>query len=248
MSEADTCRTYVVPKLYAAGWPDEQIREQVTFTDGRIVVAGSKAVRRKQQRADYVLRYRRDFPIAVVEAKDYYHHPADGLQQAEQYAEILGLPFAYATNGHGIVEHDYVTGATRELSDFPGPDELWARYCGKHQLNNEAAQRLLTPTRTGQPLRYYQEIAVNRAVQAILQGQRRLLLTLATGTGKTKIAAQICWKLWSAGWNRSGRLGRTPKMLFLADRNILVDDPSVKDFALFGDARHKIQSEVNTSR
>ena len=156
MSEADTCRQYVLPKLYDAGWNDDQIREQVTFTDGRIVVAGNKAVRQKQKRADYLLHYRRDFPIAVVEAKDYYRHPADGLQQAEQYAEILGLPFAYATNGQGIVEHDYVTGQPRELTAFPRPDELWARYCGKHGLAAETAQRLLLPANSGKPLRYYQ--------------------------------------------------------------------------------------------
>ncbi len=110
LSEADTCRKFVLPKLYAAGWNDDQISEQRSFTDGRIVIAGSKAIRKKQKRADYLLRYRRDFSIAVVEAKAEYKKPADGLQQAKDYAEILDLKFAYSTNGHGIVEHDFATG------------------------------------------------------------------------------------------------------------------------------------------
>ncbi len=124
MSEADTCRTYVLPQLYDAGWTDDQIREQVTFMDGRIVVAGIKAAHRKEKRADYILRYRRDFAMAVVEAKAEHRHPADGLQQAKEYAEILDLKFAYATNGRGIIEHDYITGQTREVESFPDPEEL----------------------------------------------------------------------------------------------------------------------------
>ena len=247
-NEADTCRTYVLPKLREAGWDDDQIREQVSFTDGRIVVVGKRTTRRPQKRADYLLRYQRDVTIAVVEAKAEYKHPADGLQQAKQYAEMLGLKFAYATNGHGIVEHDYLTGRTQEIEAFPGPEELWHRLCQASGLAAEATHKLLAPTRSDKPLRYYQEIAINRAVQAILQGQPRLLLTLATGTGKTDIAAQIAWKLWSTRWNRKGRAGRRPKILYVADRNILVDDPSSKQFAIFGDARHKIQGTVNTSR
>src|SRR5437588_11203150 len=112
LTEADTCRRYVLPKLYAAGWTDEQISEQKSFTDGRIVVAGNKVKRRPQKRLDYLLRFRRDFPTAVVEAKTIYANPGDGLQQAKEYALILGLKFAYATNGHGIVEHDFLTGRT----------------------------------------------------------------------------------------------------------------------------------------
>src|SRR5213083_2938650 len=110
LTEADTCRKYVLPKLYAAGWNDDQISEQRSFTDGRIVVAGNKPTRRPQKRADYLLKYRRDFTLAVVEAKPVYNHPGDGLQQAKEYAQILGLKFAYATNGKSIVEHDFLTG------------------------------------------------------------------------------------------------------------------------------------------
>jgi type I restriction enzyme, R subunit len=244
MNEADTCRKYVVPKLQVAGWENEphSLTEQKSFTDGRIFVVGSKARRQPQKRADYLLRYTRDLPIAVVEAKAAYKSPGDGLQQAKDYAAILGLKFAYATNGHGIVEFDFITGLERELPDFPSPADLWGRLRGGEKLTEEAADRLLTPGYSvlGKAARYYQEIAINRVVQAIAQGQRRVLLTMATGTGKTFVAFQICWKLWSARWNRTGD-HRKPRILFLADRNILVDEPYAKMFAPFGDARAKIE-------
>lgn len=248
MNEADTCRKLVVPKLQEAGWDDRPhaINEQRTFTDGRIVFVGGKARRGKQKRADYVLRYSPDFPIAVVEAKARYRHAADGLQQAKDYAEVLGLKFAYATNGAEIVEFDYTTGIERILDAFPGPGELWARQRAAAGLDDPvAAERLLTPNfpDRAKPLRYYQEIAVNRAVQAVLQGRKRILLTLCTGAGKTAVAFQISWKLWSARWNGKG-VNRTPKILFLADRNVLVDDPMAKDFSPFGDARHKIAGGI----
>lgn len=124
ITEADTCRKYVLPKLYSAGWIDDQINEQKTFTDGRIVVVGDKVLRRPQKRADYLLRYTRDFMLAVIEAKAAYKIPGAGLQQAKEYAQFLGLPFAYATNGHGIVEHDFLTGRDRDLSTFPAPSDL----------------------------------------------------------------------------------------------------------------------------
>lgn len=246
-TEADTCRTFVVPKLHSAGWGDEQIREQVTFTDGRIVPIGGRATRKKQKRADYILRYRRDYPIAVVEAKASYHHPADGLPQAKSYAETLGLKFAYATNGRAILEFDYLSGATSELEQFPSPGELWQRLTGVNEPDKKD-EVLLAPSRTSKTLRYYQDIAIHQAVGGILEGKKRLLLTLATGTGKTIIAAQVAYKLWNMRWTRKGIGGRRPKILFLADRNFLVDDPYSKDFAIFGEARHKIQRVVNTSR
>jgi type I restriction enzyme R subunit len=242
-NEADTCRRYVVPRLQAAGWDNDpyRINEQVTFTDGRIIVAGRRGRRRPGKRADYILRYRPDFPIAVVEAKPSYSTPGEGLQQAKNYAEILGLKFAYATNGHGIIEFDYTTGLERELTTFPTPEELWARLTTNQALTSEAAERLLSPAYhlSGKSPRYYQEIAINRAVQAVAQGNPRILLTMATGTGKTVVAFQICWKLWNSRWNRAGE-HRRPRILYLADRNILVDDPMAKTFAPFGDARWKI--------
>lgn len=244
-NEADTCRRYVVPRLQAAGWEDEphRINEQVTFTDGRIVVAGRRSRRRPGKRADYILRYRPDLAIAVVEAKAEYATPGDGLQQAKEYAEILGLKFAYATNGHGIIEFDYLTGLERELDAFPTPAELWARLTSGESLSADAAERLLAPAYhlSGKSPRYYQEIAINRAIQAIATGNRRVLLTMATGTGKTVVAFQICWKLWASRWNRTGE-HRRPRILYLADRNILIDDPMAKTFAPFGDARWKIEN------
>jgi type I restriction enzyme, R subunit len=249
LTEADTCRKYVLPKLYSAGWTDEQISEQRSFTDGRIVITGNKARRRPQKRADYLLRYRRDFPIAVVEAKTVYAHSGDGLQQAKEYAQILGLKFAYATNGEGIVEHDFLTGRDNDLDTFPSADELWHRLRKAEGIDEKTAERVLAPYYhlSGKSPRYYQEISINRAVQAILQGKRRALLTLATGTGKTVIAFQICFKLWKSLWNRTGE-PRRPRILYLADRNVLLDVPKDQTFAPFGDARWKIEGEAVKSR
>src|SRR5437899_2230874 len=249
LSEADTCRKYVLPKLYAAGWTDDQISEQKSLTDGRIVVAGSNPFRKQQKRSDYLLRYRRDFMIAVVEAKPEYTKPGDGLQQAKDYAQILGLKFAYSTNGHGIVEHDFLTGKDTDIDTFPTPDDLWNRLKQSENISDEIKERLLAPYYhlSGKSPRYYQEIAINRAVQGILQGKRRVLLTVDTGKGKTVVAFQICWKLWNSRWNRSGQ-HRRPRILYLADRNVLVDDPKDKIFAPFGDARHKIEGDAPKSR
>ena len=249
LTEADTCRKYVLPKLYAAGWTDDQISEQKSFTDGRIVVTGDKVRRLAQKRADYILRYRRDFPIAVVEAKSIYAKPGDGLQQAKDYAQILGLKFAYATNGNRIVEHDFLTGRDNDIDGFPTADELWGRLRTSEGINDATAERVLTPCYhlSGKSPRYYQDIAINRTVQAILQGKRRVLLTLATGTGKTLIAFQVCYKLWNSRWNRTGE-HRRPRILYLADRNILVDDPKDKTFTPFGDARWKIEGQAKKSR
>jgi type I restriction enzyme R subunit len=206
----------------------------------------------------------------VVEAKAEYKKAADGLQQAKDYAQILGLKFAYASNGGEIIEFDFITGIERRIETFPAPADLWERLRGAERLTDDTiAQRLLTPANltTGREPRYYQRIAIDRAVQSILQGRKRVLLTMATGTGKTDVAFQICWKLWSSRWNRtvspqadtlSAPIGerdgarcrnpdaavpqhRKPRILYLADRNFLVDDPKDKTFSAFGDARHKIE-------
>ena len=176
----------------------------------------------------------------MVEAKSEYRKPGDGLQQAKQYAETLDLKFAYSTNGPGIVEHDYATGFDTEIDGYPSPDELWRRDCVARGLNPEDSQ-LRAPYfhESGRSPRYYQDISIHRATEAILKGDKRILLTLATGTGKTVVAFQICWRLWSTGWNRLGAF-RKPRILYLADRNVLVDDPKDKTFAPFGEARHKI--------
>lgn len=248
MNEADTCRTYVVPKLQAAGWENApcSIAEQRYFTNpkGRVRVVGGRIVRGKPKRADYVLRYRRDFPIAVVEAKPDYKIPGAGLGQAKEYAQILDLKFAYATNGKGIVEFDFTTGIEQSVEAFPTPDELWARLNAIDPLTAAATERILAPyyPDPDRVPRYYQQIAINRTVENILRGKKRILLTMATGTGKTVVAFQVCYKLWKSRWNRTNEPVKRPKILFLADRNILVDDPKDKTFIPFGDARHKIEN------
>jgi len=256
ITEADTCRKYVLPKLYAAGWRDDQINEQKYFTDGRIVVVGRRHHRNPGKKADYLLRYHPDYPIAVIEAKAAYKNPGDGLQQAMEYAEILKLKFTYSTNGHWIIEHDFITGKQSVLDTFPSPENLWKRL-RKHEsiIDDKIAEDLLYPfdraTRnpdgTVRRPRYYQEIAINRAVQAVLQDKKRVLITMASGTGKTFVAFQITWKLWNIRWNLRGK-EKKPKILYLADRNILIDDPKDKTFTSFGDARHKIQQRVVKSR
>jgi len=250
ITEADTCRKYVLPRLYDAGWTDDQISEQKTFTDGRIVVLEKRCRRRQQKRADYILRYRRDYMIAVLEAKSAYKSAGDGIQQAKEYAQTLGLKFAYSTNGKSIIEHSFLTGRETELDVFPSPDELWRRIRDAEGIKDDlVADRIVAPgfRVPDKPLRYYQEIAINRALKAMLFGKKRVLLTMATGTGKTLVAFQILWKLWNARWNRTGEY-RRPRILYLADRNVLVDDPKDKIFAPFGDARWKVQGEAIKSR
>ena len=248
MNEADTCRKYVVPLLQAAGWDNSpcSIAEQRVFTNpkGRIRIVGGKIIRGKPKRADYLLRYRPDYPIAVVEAKADYKTPGAGLSQAKEYAEILDLKFAYSTNGTGIVEFDYTTGIERSVDCFPTADELWTRLNSPAPLPASSEETVLAPFYPDpeRPPRYYQQIAINRTVDAIMRGKNRILITMATGTGKTVVAFQICFKLWSTKWNRSNDPVKRPKILFLSDRNILVDDPKDKTFIPFGDARHKIEN------
>jgi len=245
MTEADTSREFVTPKLVHAGWSvsPHLIGEQRTFTNGRIMVVGGKVRRGKQKRADFLLYYRRDFPLAVVEVKSIGFSAETGVQQAREYAEILGLKFAYATNGHRIIEIDYTTGSERIIEHYPSPNELWHRLTASVSMPEAVSNHLLEPFNlvSGKIPRYYQVIAINQVIEAILLGQKRILATLATGTGKTCVAFQLCWKLWNSRWNRTGEY-RRPKILFLADRNILIDDPMAKMFAPFGDARYKISS------
>ena len=251
LNEADTCRVHVTPRLKAAGWETlpRSLVEQYTFTAGRIIVKGNKAKRRDGKRADYLLRYTRDFPLAVVEAKAEDLPAAQGIEQAKEYAQILGLSFAYATNGKEIIEFDFLRGTESPIANYPTPAELWNRLVAAGKVHAETADTLLSPSylQTGGEPRYYQEIAINRALEALLGGQKRVLLTLATGTGKTLVAFQIAWKLWSQRWNRD-KAHRRPRILFLADRTVLVNDPYKGDFAPFDSARHIIAGKVETGR
>jgi type I restriction enzyme R subunit len=253
-NEADTCRRHVLPLLLAAGWDNDphSIAEQRTITDGRVIPVGKGFVRKPPKRVDYLLRYTRDFPLAVVEAKANYKSASDAVQQARAYAEMLGLKFAYATNGTDIIEVDYFTGLETRVTSYPKPADLWQRYrAGSGVSSDTASDRLLAPYNheLGKHERYYQQIAINRTVEAILKGDKqRFLITMATGTGKTFVSFQICWKLWSSRWNRTGEY-RRPRILYLADRNILIDQPKDGLFAAFEDARYKIEGgEVAHSR
>jgi type I restriction enzyme R subunit len=234
--EKDTCRDYVLPLLRQGGWSDDQIVEQYPITAGRIVPSGRKHRRAKPLRADYVLEYQPGVPVAVVEAKREYAIPGKGIQQAKNYGSLLDVPLAYSTNGKGIVEDDRDTGhETANLVSFPSPQDVWARYrAWKGIVDDSVADGLLLPFNrslrnadgTVKEPRYYQRTAINRSVDAILRGDKRLLLTMATGTGKTFVAMQIAWKLWQSHW----RAGRNPRILYLADRNILVDQPIEREF------------------
>jgi type I restriction enzyme R subunit len=236
-TEADTCRDYVLPGLKDAGWSEDQIVEQYRITDGRIVKIGSRHRRGDALRADYVLEYRPGVPVGVVEAKREYSAPGHGMQQAKNYAQLLDVPFAYSTNGTSIVEDDRNTGIERaNMPAFPSPETLWARYREWKGIHDEgAADGLLIPFNralrnadgTVKEPRYYQRTAINRAVEAILGGRKRLLLTMATGTGKTFVSMQIVWKLWNSNWIH----GRHPRILYLADRNILIDQPIEREFS-----------------
>ncbi len=234
--EKDTCRDFVLPRLKTAGWTDDQIVEQYRITDGRIVMVGKKHRRATPLRADYVLEYSPGVPIAVVEAKREYAIPGKGMQQAKDYARRIDVPFAYSTNGKGVVEDDRDTGhETANLAVFPSPDDLWTRYrAWKGIVEPAVAEGLLLPFNRDlrnpdgsiKEPRYYQRTAINRSVEAILRGDKRLLLTLATGTGKTFVSMQIVWKLWKSGWSAS----RNPRILYLADRNVLVNQPMDREY------------------
>jgi type I restriction enzyme R subunit len=253
VNEAETCRTLVRPNLEAAGWEangERHYREQIAVTAGRVFVAAGKPKRLERKVPDFLLYFTRDVMLGVVEAKHAGRPADDGLQQAKDYAETLGLKFAYATNGAQIIEFDFFTQAETFLDSFPTPAQLWQRYQTGLSLSAAVSDALLVPDFYDErkQLRYYQRIAVERAVREVVGGRNRCLLTLATGTGKTAVAFQICWKLWSAKWNAAGDKTRRPRILFLADRNKLIDDPKDKDFAPFGDARQKIQGKAVKGR
>lgn len=240
LSEEDTKRLEITPAITDRGWDArKQIRMEYSFTNGRIMVKNKEIRKGKRKKADYLLFYKPNFPIAIVEAKKFHRGVSDGLQQGMAYAECLNVPFVYSSNGKGFYEHDFLTGQERELSlhEFPTPDELWARYRAAKGLTTEQAADLLAEYYTddsGKEPRYYQRNAINRVVEAVIQGEKRILLVMATGTGKTYTAFQIIWRLWKSRQKK--------RILFLADRNILIDQTKVQDFAPFGNAMTKIEN------
>ena len=238
MTEEDIKLNYITPALHARGWKDKITMETaVKFTEGRINLRGNAVSREAPKKADDLLYQCANHPIAVVEAKDNNHSVGDGIQQAMMYAQMLDLPFAYSSNGDTFIEHDFLTGTERELAlnDFPTPDELFARYRGEEKTEPAVEHIRKQSYYSGQktwPPRYYQRIAINRTVEAISNGQKRLLLVMATGTGKTYTAFQIVWRLL--------RSGVCHKVLYLADRNNLVDQSIQQDFAPLEKTIHKI--------
>lgn len=237
LSERDICSKYIQPALEKAGWnPLTQIREEVSFTDGRIYVKGNLTTRGKRKRADYILYYKPNIPIAIIEAKDNKHSVRAGIQQGLNYAEILDIPSVYSSNGDGFYEHDRTLSSgnvEREISldQFPSPEELWERYKKYKGIATEEQERITSQEYffdgSGRSPRYYQQVAINRTVEAIAKGQQRILLTMATGTGKTYTAFQIIHRLWKSGTKK--------RILFLADRNALIDQTKRGDFRHFKD-------------
>lgn len=243
LSERDICTKFITPALKQAGWNIQtQIREEVYFTDGRIYVRGSSTARGKRKFADYILYYRPNIPVAVIEAKDNNHSVGSGMQQGIDYAEILDIPCVFSSNGDGFVFHDRSTDSVTEqeltIDQFPSPEEIWQRYKRYKGIETTEQDRIAKQDYfldgSGRTPRYYQQIAINRTVEAIARGDNRILLVMATGTGKTYTAYQIIYRLWTAGVKK--------RILFLADRNALIDQTKRGDFRHFKEKMTVVQN------
>jgi type I restriction enzyme R subunit len=271
LNEADTRATLIEPKLKLAGWHDQHVGREFyyhrdhIYTPGKIILVGDRVQRGKPKRVDYLLRLSDGFPIAVVEAEPEAAAPETGLEQAKSYAQDLGLAFAYATNGHRIIEYDFFTHTSRELTSFPTPEELWERWSANTGLTEPLPGRIAESPRVyglghqpGDPLRYpycpasqcgktpfyFQERAIREVILRAMRGQRRILLVMATGTGKTFVAFQIVWKLLKSGWLGAHHRDRPARVLFLADR-VILRDQAYNTFAAFAtgasDPRYRIE-------
>lgn len=242
LSERDICTKYITPAIERAGWDSmTQIREDVYFTNGRVIVKGKTVKRGEAKKADYILYHKPNIPIAVIEAKNNNYSVGAGMQQALNYSDMLGVPFVYSSNGDAFLQHDHtVTSGEVEkeipLDRFPSPDELWKRYRSWKGIDKDT-ERIVTEDyyidSEGKEPRYYQLQAINRTIEAIAKGQNRILLVMATGTGKTYTAFQIIWRLWKAKIKK--------RILYLVDRNILADQPILNDFVPFGDVMTKVK-------
>lgn len=240
LSEEDIKARYITPAVEQSGWDKKQIRYEYAFTAGRIILRGNITKRSKKKFTDYLLFYKPNLPLAIIEAKDNNHPVGAGLQQAIEYAEALDVKFVYASNGDGFVEQDLITGDIRNLSldEFPSPDELYHRYVNEMNFSETGEKALLEPyywVPGYKTPRYYQRIAIDRTVNAVASGRDRVLLVCATGTGKTFMAFQIIYRLWKAGIKK--------KILFLADRNVLVDQTISGDFKPFGGKMTKVENK-----
>jgi type I restriction enzyme R subunit len=242
LNEAEICDAFITPAIIGAGWDQStQMCREYTFTDGRVIVRGKLGARGKKKRADYLLFYQPNLPLVVVEAKDNSHPIGGGMQQALGYAEALDVPFVFSSNGDAFLFHDR-TGQSDSiekqigLDEFPSPEELWRQYRAWKGLDEESDKLVRQPyyADPGKEPRYYQRVAVQRAVEAITRGQRRVLMVMATGTGKTFSVFQIIWRLW--------RAEKVKRVLFLVDRNILADQTVTNDFKPFGPVMTKVRN------
>lgn len=241
LSEEDIKARYITPAITNAGWDiNKQVRLEYAFTAGRIILRGNVTARGKKKRADYVLFYKNNFPLAVIEAKDNNHPVGGGLQQGIDYAKALDISYVYASNGDAFVEQNLITGEVRELrlEEFPSPEELYQRYLVDKNINGAEEKVILEPyyyVPNYKTPRYYQRVAINRTVDAVAKGQDRVLLVSATGTGKTYMTFQIIYRLWKSGLKK--------RILFLADRNVLVDQTISGDFKPFSGKMTKVKNK-----
>lgn len=245
LTERDICTKFINPAIQKSGWDmRRQVREEVSFTDGRIIVQGKLYTRGRSKRADYILYYKPNLPIAIIEAKDNKKPVGSGMQQALEYSEILQIPFVFTSNGDSFVFHDKTnkTGDLEQeisLDDFPSPETLWQKYLAHNNLETPKAKEIVEKEYfvddSGMSPRYYQQNAVNRTLEAIAKDQNKILLVMATGTGKTYTAFNIIWRLWKTGVKK--------RILFLADRNALLNQTRTGDFSPFGnDIMHIIKN------
>jgi type I restriction enzyme R subunit len=244
LTERDICTKFITPALMQAGWDlNNQVREEVSFTNGRIIVRGKLFKRGKSKRADFILYYKHSIPIAIIEAKDNNHSIGSGMQQALEYSEMLNIPFVFSSNGDAFLFHDSTVKekgekVERELSleHFPSPSDLWSKYCKWKGIESETQKAIIEEDYfadiSGKAPRYYQLNAINKTIESIAIGQNRILLVMATGTGKTYTAFQIIWRLWKSKTKK--------RILYLADRNILVDQTITNDFKPFKGVMTKI--------
>jgi len=244
LSEEDIKARYITPAVNQAGWDLKQIRFEYAFTAGRIILRGRMTTRGKQKRADYVLFYKKNLPLAIIEAKDNRKPVGSGMQQALEYSEILQIPFVFTSNGDSFVFHDKTKTSGQieqelSLDAFPSPESLWEKYLIYKNLATPEAKEIVEKEYfvddSGMSPRYYQQNAVNRTLEAIAKDQNRILLVMATGTGKTYTAFNIIWRLWKTGVKK--------RILFLADRNALLTQTKNGDFSPFGnDIMHIIKN------
>jgi type I restriction enzyme, R subunit len=242
LSEQDICSKYILPAITKSGWDLKyQIREQVSFTAGKIIVRGETISRGEQKRADFILYYKNELPIAIIEAKNNKHSVGSGMEQGLSYAEALDIPFVFSSNGDAFIEHDrLVAEGVKEkeikLEEFPTPEELYERYKVAKGITEEIETVISQDYYQdigGKSPRYFQTVAINRTIEAVAKGQKRILLVMATGTGKTYTAFQTIWRLWKSKTKK--------RILFLVDRNILADQTMTNDFKHFGDKMTKIE-------